>query len=145
MECPRCGRELTPLDRECPHCARVAPLPDVECAVCHAPNNPKLTACQVCGASIGLRGGVMWGDRRVAPVSRRLAAQALDSVLIVLAHAVLLAALWLIAFLVLPGTRTRGLGEGSFVDWRVLVAVADLPPLTVPLTVSWIRCLQPCP
>ncbi len=21
----------------------------------------------------------------------------------------------------------------------------DLPPLTVPLTVSWIRCLQPCP
>ncbi len=23
--------------------------------------------------------------------------------------------------------------------------LADLPPLTVPLTVSWIRCLQPCP
>jgi hypothetical protein len=32
-------------------------------------------------------------------------------------------------------------GNGRYVP----VSDDDLPPLTVPLTVSWIRCLQPCP
>lgn len=84
MRCPRCGYKLSPFEDECPACRgghQTVAAPWV-CSGCGARNPNDVKACRECGAARVSKRSV--ADARLATFSRRLIAQLIDGVVVLL-------------------------------------------------------------
>lgn len=123
MQCIRCGYELDPLESKCPRCARAGPPVDVACPICRALNDPRAHVCQVCGSALGVAPSQGWDQHALAAPESRLAAHAIDLVLLILGCSLLLALIWAVCFLIGRDRYVSSMSPDRLVDWRLLIAL----------------------